>query len=45
MWLARQVDAKQLHVFPSEEAAEEYAEDNPGACWVIWFADNEGEQV
>jgi hypothetical protein len=43
MWLARQVDAKKLHVFETEAAAEEYAEDNPGAVWVIWEATG-GEQ-
>jgi hypothetical protein len=39
MWLARQRDSTELHVFATEAAAEEYAEDNAGhSVWVIWEA-------
>jgi hypothetical protein len=42
MWLARQRDSQELHVFESEAAAEEYAEDNAGdAVWIIWFVEGD----
>jgi hypothetical protein len=37
MWLARQVDATVAHVFPTEEAAETWAENNVTEdMWTIW---------
>lgn len=37
MWFARQRDSKTAHVFTSEEAALEYAEDNlSDRLWTIW---------
>jgi hypothetical protein len=42
MWLARQRDSTELHVFETEAAAEEYAEDNAGdAVWIIWFVEGD----